>query len=81
MTKQIHHTTRMHFKREWVGTDAGIEFEADYGQRYRYPHDQVLEAVMANGSIKGTDSWENNGVYHWPSLSQRNRELLEPYRV
>jgi len=52
------------------------------GTTYRYPHDQILQTLMdQQGIIRGTRSWEENGLYHFPQLSEVQQRLLEPYIV
>jgi hypothetical protein len=74
---------RLTFNREWTGHDIWVTFtDHKSGTTYRYPHDQILQTLMdQQGIIRGTRSWEENGLYHFPQLSEVQQRLLEPYIV
>ncbi len=48
---------------------------------YLYPHDDVLNKILARGAIGNTRSWEENGVYNWPSLPKWASDLLSEYEI
>jgi hypothetical protein len=75
--------TRLIFKREWTGRDIWVTFtDSETGVTFRYPHDQMLQVLMDQlGIIRGTRSWEENGLYHFPHLSEKQRRLLAQYTV
>ena len=72
---------RLTFKQEYRRKGIYIAFE-DSGTSYLYPHDEILDQILALGkSIAGTPSWEEKGLYHFPRLSKKHKELLEPYKL
>jgi hypothetical protein len=46
-----------------------------------YPHDEVLDQVLAETKIGETVSWKTHGGYSFPKLSKKLRQILEPYRL
>jgi hypothetical protein len=48
---------------------------------YAYPHDVILEAVLARGYISETTSWADEGKYTWPSLPLWAQGLLAEYKI
>ncbi|MBX9345636.1 MULTISPECIES: hypothetical protein [Chromobacterium] len=71
---------RLAFDRKYCGKNIHIAFR-DGDHFYLYPHDVLLNDVMALGLVKGSDSWEQKGTYHFSSLSQKQLNLLRPYRI
>jgi len=71
---------RLTFDKKYRGKDLHICFLSERSW-YLYPHDEVLDQVLADGQMKGTKSWDENGMYNFPSLSSRLKVLLEPYRI
>ena len=53
-----------------------------YGEAwYLYPHDELLDQVLKMTKIATTQSWSEQGIYHFPRLSNELRTVLEPYRL
>jgi hypothetical protein len=71
---------RLAFGKKYMGKDLYVAFPAE-GEWYLYPHDELLERVLATTRVGGTASWSANGGYTFPTLSQQMRELLAPYRI
>lgn len=72
-------SNRLIFKKEWLGYDVWVTFSED-GVTYRYPHDQLLQTFFSRlGIIENTKSWKENGIYHFPRLSEAQKKLLERY--
>jgi hypothetical protein len=71
---------RLYFEKNYLGKDIYIAFPW-HGKWYLYPHDELLEKIMATGIIKGTRSWEEDGWYHFPKLSEKQQTLLELYKI
>jgi hypothetical protein len=77
----VQHTNRLTFDKRWMGKGTLVQFTWE-GATYRYHHDDLLRLVIQNtNAIEGTESWEANGLYTFPRLSNVHRRLLEPYRV
>lgn len=48
---------------------------------YVYPHDEVLERILALGKMKGTTSWEEGRSYAWPGLPKWAISLMKEFKV
>ena len=71
---------RLTFEKKYQGRDLHVCFP-DGGQWFLYPHDELLEQVLAISGVSGTESWKKHGGYSFPRLSKKLRELLVPYRL
>jgi hypothetical protein len=71
---------RLYFEKNYLGKDIYIAFPW-HGNWYLYPHDELLEKIMDTGIIRGTRSWEEDGWYHFPKLSETQQVLLKPYKI
>jgi hypothetical protein len=71
---------RCAFDEKYCGKDLYVCFPCD-GNWYLYPHDEVLDRVLAEMKIGETASWTDRGGYSFPTLSKKLREILEPYRL
>jgi hypothetical protein len=65
---------------KYCGKGLWVAFFTD-DEWYLYPHDEVLEHVLANLNIGNTRSWLERGGYSFPSLSKELRSLLAPYKI
>jgi serine/threonine protein kinase len=79
VTLNVNLKGRLCFERRLISKGLYIAFPAD-GEWYLYPHDVLLETVLAETNIGSTNSWLR-GIYHWPRLSRKLRQLLKPYNV
>jgi hypothetical protein len=71
---------RLTIDRKYEQRDIHVCFRSE-AQWYLYPHDTVMERVLALSNVANTDSWTTGGVYSFPSLSEQLRTMLEPYRL
>ena len=71
---------RLWFGKKYCGRELHVCFP-DGGEWYLYPHDELLQKVLAEDLMGGTVSWDENGVYHFPKISVKLRGLLDPYRL
>jgi hypothetical protein len=71
---------RLWFDKRYQDRDLHICFP-NGGSWYLYPHDALLAGLLAAGLLSGTESWDENGVYHFPKISAGLRLLLDPYRL
>lgn len=71
---------RPSFDKKYLDRDLFICF-CHAGTWFLYPHDAVLTQVLAAGLLEGTQSWDTNGQYHFPTLTKQLKVLLEPYRL
>lgn len=72
--------SRLNIDVKYSGKDIYIAF-CDEGTWYLYPHDEVRDLLLANGLMAGSKSWDVNGGYSWPYLSQPLRTLMQKYAV
>ena len=72
---------RATFAKKYKGKDIWICFR-DGSQWYVYPHDEILDRVLAETNVANTDSWKKpDGMYSFPSISQQLANILAPYRL
>lgn len=71
---------RLSFDKKYVGRDLHICFPHG-GSWFVYPHDLVLDEVLAVTTVSSTVSWRRAGGYSFPGLSKRLKNVLEPYRL
>ena len=71
---------RLSFSKKYCGKHLYIAFYHD-SDWYLYPHDEVLERVLAETSIGTTVSWRERGGYSFPGLSRQMADILEPYKI
>lgn len=72
--------SRLEVNRKYSGKNIYIAFphKEDW---YVFPHDEVMDILLANGFLTGTKSWDVGGAYSWGGLIGDRRELLKPYLV
>ena len=70
---------RLTLDRKYQHRDIHICFRSG-GQWYLYPHDSVMEQILASSNVSNTKSW-TDGLYTFPSLSKELQALLEPFRL
>jgi hypothetical protein len=72
---------RASFDKKYCNHDLYICF-FDCGVWYLYPHDSLLDKILVETRLlKGTESWDSHGTYHFPKLPKHLKTLLEPYRL
>jgi len=71
---------RLSFREEYRGKNLHIAFP-DADEWFLYPHDEVLDRVLAMSTVSDTVSWSERGGYSWPRVPKAYREILEPYRI
>lgn len=71
---------RLSFSKKYCGKNLYIAFfhEPDW---YLYPHDEMLEHVLAESGIGTTVSWRERGGYSFAGLSRQMAAVLEPYKI
>lgn len=50
-------------------------------QWYLYPHDSMMERLLASQNVANTDSWTIRRAYSFRHLSKQMLEILEPFRL
>lgn len=71
---------RLTFATKYSGKDLFICFP-EGEDWYLVPHDEVLHKFLDSGFMKGTTSWEKEGVYSWTKLSAQAKLLLAHYKL
>jgi hypothetical protein len=71
---------RLTFDKKYLDHGLDIVFP-DGGGWYLYPHDELLEKILAESNIGSTRSWQETGTYHFAHLSKEILEILKPYRI
>ena len=72
---------RLTFSKKYIGKNLFIAFHTK-GDWFLYPHDELMNVVLAQTGIGATLSWKKKrGGYSFPKLSRQLRELLAPYRI
>lgn len=69
---------RASFAKKYIGRDLHICFPEN-NDWYLYPHDEILNRLLAQGAIAGTVSWDVHGVYHFPNITANLGILLDPH--
>lgn len=72
--------SRLTFEKKYAGKDLYVVF-VDHGEWYLFPHDELVETILAETEVGGTVSWSRHGSYSFPRLGQQMRALLEPYKI
>jgi hypothetical protein len=72
--------SRPAFAKKYLGKDLFIAFH-DGTSWFLYPHDEVLQKLLAASEIGKTISWSERGGYSWRAAPRVLRTLLEPYRL
>jgi hypothetical protein len=80
VTLKVQLKSRLAFRKAYMKKDLCITF-FESEDWYLYPHDELLEHVLAETEIGHTRSWIDRGGYSFPGLSQQMRKLLEPYKI
>jgi len=76
---QVQLKGRLSFREEYRGRNLHIAFP-DNGSWLLYPHDDVLDKILAASTVADTVSWSERGGYSWPGVPKKYREILEPFR-
>lgn len=69
---------RLTFDKKYLGKDIYICFYENENW-YIYPHDILLQEFIEE--IKNTLSWSENGLYHFPYLTEKNIARLKKYKI
>ena len=71
---------RLYFSKIYENKEIYIAFP-DNGSWYLYPHDEVLSLILKKKNVGSTQSWIENGIYHFPKMSSDIQELMAEYRL
>lgn len=71
---------RLTIDKKYTGKNIHIAFN-DGQTWYLCPHDEVVERLLDAGLVKGSRSWEGEGHYSWPSLSQAVVSVIGRYAL
>ena len=71
---------RLSFYKKYIGKKIRICFhDSESDKWFLYPHDELLKEIEPK--LKGTVSWDSNGGYSFSRLSNKNKSILEKYRI
>jgi len=71
---------RLTIQKKYCGKDIYVAF-FHRGDWYVYPHDDMMNQIIAANLMVDSDSWTVKGGYSWPSVSVKLLTMLEPYKV
>lgn len=71
---------RLSVDRKYEGKNLWVCFR-DGNKWYLYPHDELLQDILAHTNVGNTESWAQKGIYNWPSLSLDLRKMLTQYEL
>ena len=71
---------RLGIDKKYMNKDIWICFRAKKNL-YLYPHDEVVDYIVANSNISNTISWSKRGAYHWPRIPSRFLKFLDQYKL
>ena len=76
---------RLHFEKKYKGKNIYMAFNQG-GKWYLYPHDKLLRKKvegqkMVEGLIENTKSWDERGIYHWPSIPKKLEKHMAQYAI
>jgi hypothetical protein len=72
--------SRLSFDRKYQGKEIWIAFP-DKGGWYVFPHDEILNELLAESNVSNTSSWAEKGIYSFPVISTAIRKKLLPYHL
>jgi hypothetical protein len=78
-TLRVQLKSRLTFQKKYQGKDLWVCFREEE-RWYLYPHDELLERVLAETNIANSGSWKTAESYSFPYVSQQLQLLLSPYR-
>ena len=71
---------RLSIDKKYNGKDVYIAFNENE-QWYIYPHDKLRDELLEMSLMSDTLSWEQRGIYNWPSLTKRLVEHMAQYAI
>ena len=71
---------RLGIDKKYMEKDIWICFRVK-NHLYLYPHDEVVDYIVANSNISNTISWSKRGAYHWPRIPSRFLKFLDQYKL
>jgi len=71
---------RFGFFKKYLGKNLSICFCDQYSNSwYLYPHDELCEIIMKKHG--DTVSWKDKGEFHFPTISEDDKEILRKYKI
>ena len=71
---------RLTFSKSYIGKKLWIAFRV-VERWLLFPHDEILEQVLASTTIGDTESWRERGGYSFPSIPQNLQATLSEYQL
>lgn len=79
-TLKVQLKPRLTFAKKYMGKDLWVCFPKG-NEWYLYPHDDLLEIVLADSSIGESESWVTNGLYSMGQPGKKLSTYLEKHRI
>lgn len=71
---------RLTIDRKYGGKDIYVTFNQK-GKWFIYPHDRLRDELLQLGFMQGTKSWDENGVFSWPSIPKSILDHINQYAL
>jgi hypothetical protein len=71
---------RLTIEKKYNGKEIFIAFREGV-QWYIYPHDILQHELLSRGLIAGSDSWEQNVGYSWPSIPKSLKQFMQEFAI
>jgi hypothetical protein len=79
-TLKVQLKPRLTLEKKYMNKDIWVCFPHS-GAWYLYPHDEVLDVLLADTTIADSSSWSEKGVYSFNTLPKKIAAHLERYRI
>ena len=79
-TLKVQLKSRITVSKRYVGKEIWVAAPHDGGW-FIYPHDETMAVIHAVSPFIGSQSWQVDGTYTWPSPSRALLEVLEPHFI
>ncbi|MCL5061910.1 MAG: hypothetical protein M0Z70_02920 [Nitrospiraceae bacterium] len=71
---------RLTFDKKYLGKCLFIVF-SEQNRWYLYPHADLFEIISKKSNIVESQSWKEKGLYHYPKIPDRYKELMDSYAL
>ena len=71
---------RLSIDKKYNGKEIYVAFNQN-DQWYVYPHDKLRDELLGKGLMCGTLSWEQRGIYNWPTIPKNLIEHMTQYAI
>ena len=71
---------RMSIDKKYIGKDLFVCFPYE-GEWYLFPHDEVVNHLLATSNIGSTSSWQEQGAYSFKVISKEYLEYFRQFKL